>query len=172
MPRRKSPQERQRSNTADVGLVVAGGPIEPPPPPHPPKGKLLTATVRAWDAFWTSDLAALVLDADRPALDRLFGMYDLRERMHRALLEQPFTEGSTGQTVVHPAAKELASLDGRIVALEDRFGITPMGRLKLGVVLGAAARSLDEMNRSWSDDDEAEPDPRLRAVVDASASDA
>jgi len=138
-----------------------------PPPPRPNGKPLLSSIGQAWVAFWTSDISGLVLDADRHSLDRLFVMYDLRERMMRAFHDKPFTQGSTGQTVVHPAAKEIASLDARIKGDEERFGITPASRLKLGIVLGAAAKSLEDMNSGFTvDDDEEEVDPRLGRVID------
>lgn len=168
---RKTPETRQRRNTPDIGNAEkAAGPA--PTPPHPESRKLLVQTVRAWNEFWASDLSGLVLTADRPALARLFRMYDLRERMERQLLKQPFVLGSTGQLVSHPAAKEIASLDGRIVALEDRFGITPLARLKLGVTFGQAAKSLEAINADFDLDEEedAQADPRLRAVIDTTAS--
>ncbi|MDO8391049.1 MAG: hypothetical protein Q7V57_11215 [Actinomycetota bacterium] len=129
----------------------------------------------AWATFWKSDVAGLVVDADRPALDRLFEYYELRARMLTAFMSEPFSTGSTGQTVVHPAAKEMASLDTRIVALEDRFGITPAGRLKLGIVLGAAAKSLEEMNARFTDgaggeeEDDDEVDPRRAGAINTTA---
>lgn len=172
MARRKAPDERRRTNTPDA--TPPPEPAKKPPPPHPAKGRLLKVVVDAWNAYWDSDLAQLVMPSDLPALRRLFGMYDMRERMDRALREQPFVLGSTGQIVAHPASKEAASLDGRILQLEDRFGITPMGRLKLGVTFGAAARSLEELNRDFegSTDEEAgaqeEADPRLR-IIDTTA---
>lgn len=174
MPRRKAPEQRQRTNSPDIGRVEPGVSVAVPPLPHPHGRKLLASTAAAWDEFWAGELAQLVNRADLPALGRLFQMYDLRERMQRALLAEPWVAGSTGQIVAHPAAKELASLDGRIVALEDRFGVTPMARLKLGVTFGAAVKSLEDLNREFDrgDDDDApvvdqgEQDPRLR-VIDA-----
>lgn len=169
MPPRKPADRRQGKGTRDVGAVSAVA-TSVPSAPHPSGSKLLAATVEAWETFWSDELAGLVKPADMPALVRLFRMYDLRERMERQLLKQPFAEGSTGQIVVHPASKEMASLDGRILALEDRFGITPAGRLKLGVVFGAAARSLEELNRDFDHDDEIDADPRRLAAIDTTAS--
>lgn len=145
-----------------------------PPAPHPANSKLLAETTKAWTAFWTSEISGLVQDPDRPALVRLFRMYDQRTRLERVVLKTPFVTGSTGQLTMHPGAKEIASLDGRILQLEDRLGITPMARLKLGVTFGAAARSLEDLNRDFREDDgeeEAgtqEADPRLR-VIDTTA---
>ena len=175
MPRRKAPEQRQRTNSPGLG-VVEGVEVVVPPAPHPQGRKLLAGTVRAWEEFWSGQLAQLVNRADLPALGRLFQLYDLRERMQRALLDEPFVTGSTGQIVAHPAAKEMASLDGRILALEDRFGITPMGRLKLGVTFGAAVKSLDDLNAAFDRGDgtagpDPDADPRLGAI-DAVARDA
>lgn len=156
-PARKDPAVRQRRNTRDIGDASPARSV--PAPPHPDGRKLLVQTVAAWSSFWQSDLSGLVLAADRPALARLFRMYDMRERLERVYQKQPFSVGSTGQLVSHPASKEIASLDGRILALEDRFGITPMGRLKLGVTFGAAAKSLEALNAEFGDDTEDE-DPR------------
>lgn len=140
-----------------------------PAPPKPGGKALLAVTVQAWEAFWSSPaLAGLVQPADLAALHRLFVLYDDRERMERAYRAQPFTAGSTGQMVVNPAAREIASMDPRISQLEDRFGLTPMARLKLGLTFGEAQRSLDAINREFdADDDEAEDeeeDPRLRVI--------
>lgn len=168
MPRRKPASARQNRETKDIGLVrIATHGV--PACPRIDGKPMLAATQKAWAEFWRSDVAGLVLDADRPALDRLFGMIDLRERMLRSGMAEPFSTGSTGQLVVHPAMKEVASLDARIQTLEDRFGITPAARLKLGIVLGAAAKSLEDLNASFTsgDTDEAEgddEDPRLRAI--------
>jgi P27 family predicted phage terminase small subunit len=126
----------------------------------------LAETTKAWVSFWESEIAGLVTDPDMPALTRLFRMYDQRTRYERIVLKTPFVTGSTGQTVSHPASKEIASLDGRILQLEDRLGITPMARLKLGITFGAAAKSLEDMNRDFEDDpDGEEEDPRRNVTT-------
>ncbi len=168
---RKPPDQRQRRNTPDIGNVQAITSVAPDAPQRADGKPILAAVRAAWVEFWDSDLSGLVLPADMPAMVRLFRMYDSRERMERAYLDAPFSTGSTGQVVIHPAAKEVASLDGRITALEDRFGITPMGRLKLGVTFGAAAKSLEAINADFdSDSHEEEPDPRVIEISGRSAS--
>lgn len=167
MPRRKPATARQNRETRDIGLVRRANGTVPDCPKVNGKA-MLPAVVAAWSMFWSSDVAGLVVDADRLALERLFGMYDLRERMMRTYLVEPFSSGSTGQLKIHPAGAEVASLDARILQLEDRFGITPAGRLKLGIVLGAAAKSLEEMNATFNEDTEQQAgtyeDPRLRVI--------
>jgi P27 family predicted phage terminase small subunit len=146
-PAPKPASERQRRNKRDVGQLV---PIEsariiPGPPPG-----LLALTKSAWEAFWTTPLAQLITDADLPALHRLFDLYDELDRIWRAAKKHRIVTGSQGQEVLNPLYRQADSLRGEIRQLEDRFGLTPMARLKLGVKFGEAKRSLaDEV-----DDDE------------------
>jgi P27 family predicted phage terminase small subunit len=171
---RKAPERRQRRGTKDLAVVAELPPATPPMPKPPGGGQFLAATKSAWEAFWADPLLAnLVKPADQPALVRLFGLYDERERMVREVKRQRMTKGSTGQVTVNPASKEVASLDGRIDKLEAAFGITPKARLALGISLGAAARSLDDINRAFEDDEDDDgrddEDPRL-AAIDTTAS--
>ncbi len=50
----------------------------------------------------------------------------LHERRHRLLVlveaRGVLTTGSTGQVVVHPAARMVSDLEGRLATLEDRLG--------------------------------------------------
>jgi len=142
-------------------------------PPEPPAG-LLAATRAAWAGFWASPLAALVIEADHPALERLFELYDERARAWREYREHRVVEGSQGQPVANPLFRVAMALDVEVRALEDRYGLTPAARLKLGIRLGEAARSLEDLARdldddaSWDEDDTRrilglapESDPRL-----------
>lgn len=172
MSRRKAPDERLRTNTADAGeLAPVADPAPPPAPPKPPGGgRLLKATEEWWVEFWESPIARLVdRRSDLRALGRLALLYDERDRALSAYKRKRSSTGSTGQLVVNPFAKEIASLDGRISTLEDRFGLTPAARLNLGVVYSDAHDGLSELERrieeAFSDDQIDEvSDPRLRAV--------
>lgn len=170
---KKPADRRQGRGTADMGLVEATRVVEIPDPPHPAGSRLRAETVVAWESFWRSELASLAKESDHPALVRLFRMYDMRASFEAMVLAQPMVAGSKGQPRVNPITSEIASLDSRIVALEDRFGLSPAARLKLGVTFGAAARSLEELNREFErgrDNDEGDDeDPRLR-VIDTTAS--
>jgi hypothetical protein len=61
-------------------------------------------------------------------------------------------EGSQGQPVASPLFKVAMALDSEVRALEDRYGLTPAARLKLGIRLGEAARSLEDLARDLDDD--------------------
>lgn len=162
MPRPKAPADRrQRTNTPGVGQLV---PTERESVPEL-RGELLDVTLETWAEFWQSDVSSLVVPSDLPALRRLFSLYDERERCYAdAVAGGRTTRGSTGQETLAPLYKHVTTLDEKILALEDRFGMTPLARLKLGAQLGDAAKSLDEMNRRLADDDDDAPDPRAAAI--------
>jgi P27 family predicted phage terminase small subunit len=166
----KRQRRNQRTSTerTGVGLVaLPGGQLDPPPAPS----GLLKATREDWAAFWASPLGALVVLADVPALRRLFTLYDERARAYRGLRQVGrLVETEKGATL-NPLAGFLKACDAEIRLLEDRFGLSPIARLRLGVALGEAAKSLDELNRSLdADDDTNDPgdDPRRRVVESAS----
>ncbi len=156
----KPGDRRQRRNTREVGPIVAVPARSTPVPTAP--ADLLASTRAAWDAFWTSEQAGLVMPADHPALLRLFDLLDERERCARAARKQRLIEGSQGQPVLNPLLKQVAALDTEIRQLEDRFGLTPLSRLRLGVTFGEAHRSLADLNRAFIEEvtDVDEDDPR------------
>jgi hypothetical protein len=128
-------------------------------PPAAPRG-LLTSSKRDWTAFWASDVATIVQDSDLPALERLWLLRDERKRFARVFRDSPFVAGSKGQQRLNPAASWIATLDPEIRALEDRFGLSPLGRSRLGLTFSQAALTLADLHAD-PDDEGDEPDPRL-----------
>jgi P27 family predicted phage terminase small subunit len=120
--------------------------------------------VKAWEIFWRSPFAQVVQPAQMPALERLFSMYDERERMDIYLREEPMISGSQGQKILNPMYRQRTSVDAEIRQLEDRFGLHPKAGLTLGIVYGEAARSLEELNARIANaaiaEAEVEADPR------------
>jgi P27 family predicted phage terminase small subunit len=159
----KPAERRQRRNARDVGNVLS---VALPARPVPPMPVGLLAPVRAaCAAFWASEQASLVMPADHPALARLFALLDERERSARAARRQRLVEGSQGQVVLNPLLKYVSSLDAEIRQLEDRFGLTPLARLRLGVTFGEAHRSLADLNRALLEEvDDDDDDPRADIV--------
>lgn len=93
------------------------------------------AVAEGWAQFWASPLAdpRIITEADKATLIRLF---DYRQRLIEALErfdEAPTTIGSQGQEILSIWAAEVHRLEAAIARLEDRFGLTPAARLKLGV---------------------------------------
>ena len=162
-PVRKRPDRRQRTNRTGVGLVEVR-PVAEPPEADP---KWLAITRSHYATFWTSPSAALVLPGDLPALRRLFAFRDEQERALRSYREKPVWEGSKGQPVVSGFAEEYARLERLVAPLEDRFGLSPLARLKLGVTFGQATESLDAINAAAAVSGD-EDDPRIVDIGSAS----
>jgi len=159
------PAGRRQRREAPAGQLVA----LPEPRldvPAPPRG-LLSATRQAWEGFWVSEVAAAVdASSDLPAVLRLFTLLDERERALRVYRRARIVSGSQGQPVLNPMFKALATFDAELRQLEDRFGLTPRGRAALGLTIGQARLTLDELNRTAIEAATSElPDPRLEDVV-------
>ena len=156
MSARKPPERRQRRDTRDTVVeLVTTTPDVPAADP-----KWLADTAGEWELFWRDEeLRSIVRPAQAPALRRLFDWRDkLRlawaeaEALRDAVGDEHLVAGSMGQERANPlyelAAKAEAralQIEGRIEALEDRFGLTPAAMLKLGVDFqrqqGLAARN-------------------------------
>ena len=135
--------------------------------PFPPTG-LLKVTSERWVSVWKSAVAALWDDrADMAAIERLFRLYDERERAYRWLRKQRLTAGSKGQPRLSPLASYVDMLDKRIEALEDRLGLSPRGRLQLGTGLADLRGRLDALNAGL--EVEAAEDPRLTEETGSSS---
>lgn len=176
MSARKPPERRQRRDTKDsVVELVPGGLVVPAADPG-----WLPATVDEWSAFWADEeLRSIVRASQHASLRRLFDWRDklLRawaeaDRLREAIGADHFIEGSTGQMRANPlydlAAKADATalaIEGRIVALEDRFGLSPQSMLKLGVDFQrrqSLAAQNERLSRGGDDSDRsaAPNDPR------------
>jgi len=152
LTRPKPAEKRQRRGSPSL-KVLAAPKDEVRVVPFPPTG-LLPDTLRAWDAYWSSELAlSLTLVTDLPGLRRLFRYYDDLERSWTIYTATPEVIGSTGQTRISHFAKHIAEMEPLIRALEDRFGLSPRSRLELGVTLGDAARSLEDLYREAAGDE-------------------
>jgi P27 family predicted phage terminase small subunit len=171
MVRPKKPaEERARRNYADVGLVVVDDTADLVHLVPEPAKRLLAPTHKAWVTFWQSPLARLVQEADRPALDRLFELYDVRTRAQRQLDKSYLVTGSQGQQVLNPLQKVIEHADREIRALEDRFGLSPNARLRLGVRFVQGQNELDKLNKALANaEDTAEAEDYDPRIVDTKA---
>jgi P27 family predicted phage terminase small subunit len=127
--------------------VVSPGNAEPPALPG--ANDMLSETVEAWDEFWTSPLAGVVIESsDFPSMVRLFELRDEYKRTLSAYRQERVVKGSQGQPVISPLFAAMNGLLKEVRALEDRFGLSPQARLRLSIELGEATDSLDKMNRA------------------------
>ncbi len=130
MSARKPPARRQRPSTPDLAPSVGGA--LPMPAPMSEWRDDVTA---AWLELWSTSLAKHFQSTDVPSLRRLF---TLRSRLVDALANadaEPMITGSTGQSILSPWFAEAHRIEGEVERLEDRFGLTPQARLRLGVTL-------------------------------------
>jgi P27 family predicted phage terminase small subunit len=162
MSAKKPIDKRQNRSTKDLGVlpqIAIDLSAIPAAPAH-----LTERWVNSWEIFWRSPFAQVVQPAQMPALERLFSMYDERERMDIYLREEPMISGSQGQKILNPMYRQRTSIDAEIRQLEDRFGLHPKAGLTLGIVYGEAARSLEELNARITNaaiaESQVESDPR------------
>jgi P27 family predicted phage terminase small subunit len=146
------PEHLRQGHRKRPALTVSG-PSVPVDVPAPPSG-LLKVTSARWDAFWRSPVAAAADPVtDLPAVERLFRAYDEVERAGRAFRKGRIVQGSTGQPVLNPLSRYIAQLTSEITGLEDRLGLTPKARLALGIQMGEARRSLNDLIQEAGYDD-------------------
>jgi P27 family predicted phage terminase small subunit len=85
-------------------------------------------------------------------LRRLFGLYDELDRLWAAVDETGrVVVGSQGQPRPNPLFKQVESFQAEARQLEDRFGLSPLARLRLGITFADAAASLDGLNQRLSE---------------------
>jgi hypothetical protein len=83
--------------------------------------------LQLWDAYWSSELARVWdADIDTQAMARLFALYEDRDQLEvlYAKLKDVGIRKLTGKIAV------------QILALEDRFGLSPGARTPLGIKNG------------------------------------
>lgn len=141
-PVRKPADRRQNRVTADL-VVVGSGAL---PVPAAEAG-WRDETVERWGAFWSSPLARQVEPSDYGSLRRLFYLYDELDRMREAIeVTGRVVEGSQGQPRPNPLYGQVEKFSSEARQLEDRFGLSPLARLRMGVVFADAHSSLDALN--------------------------
>lgn len=127
--------------------------LVPVPAHHPPPPDLLPAVLTEWEAFWESPYAAVVnWDRDHRALWRLFKLYSLRAELEAAAEDENgvlevLVKGSQNQEILNPALRHIATLDDKILSLEQQFGLTPRSAAGLGLTLGGLRKTLEDRNR-------------------------
>ena len=155
MPAPKKPADRRQRGRSRSDMRTNAVAV-PDVAPRAPEGLAAwsDATSGAWVELWSSPLAVHYKQSDVAALCRLF---TYRQRLDDALaraVAEPESKGSTGQMVISPWHAEIHRLEAAIGKLEDRFGLTPLARIRLGVSLeegvSLAAKNA-ELLRSFHD---------------------
>jgi P27 family predicted phage terminase small subunit len=145
-PVRKPAGQRQNRVTSDVVVALRPGVVVPDA-----DVKWRVETVERWGEFWLSPLASSVELSDHGALRRLFWLYDELVRLVDAVeATGRVVEGSQGQMRPNPLYKQIETFQAEARQMEDRFGLSPMSRLKLGITFVDAHLSLASLNERLS----------------------
>jgi len=82
-------------------------------------------------------------------MQRLFSYYDLWRRVYTDYAKSGDLIGSDrfGADTVSPHLVTMLKVEAAIDKLEERFGITPLVRAKIGVKIGEAINSMNKLNR-------------------------
>jgi P27 family predicted phage terminase small subunit len=141
-PARKPAGKRQNRVTSDVVVPLRQGVVVPDP-----DERWRSETVERWGEFWVSPLASSVEVSDHGALRRLFWLYDELVRLVEAVeATGRVVEGSQGQMRPNPLYGQIEKFQAEARQMEDRFGLSPMSRLKLGITFADAHASLSALN--------------------------
>lgn len=142
-PLRKPAEQRQNRITKDVVVPIRAAVVAAPEP----DAGWREGTAERWLDFWRSKLASNVEPSDEGALRRLFKLYDEIDRLWEAVeATGRVVDGSQGQPRPNPLFKQIEAFQAEARQLEDRFGLSPMSRLKLGVTFADAHLSLAALN--------------------------
>ncbi len=142
---RKPVGPRQGHRTQDA-LVLVPSPRRRPIP-RPPDGLLLSSR-KAWRVYWQSDVARVADPVDLPRIERWIRTLDQYDRVSAILRQTLLVHGSTQQPVLNPLASYVAMLAAELRAAEYELGLTPLARLRLGIILGQARLTAEELNRA------------------------
>jgi P27 family predicted phage terminase small subunit len=126
------PQGNPRGSLAPA---PAPAPNLAPPPPVPDPPEHLGPHARAvWAEVWEAGGPNYVPKTDRYVIARYA---ELHERIAdlRSIIEREgwVAAGSKGQDIQHPAARLLYDAEAKLTTLEDRLGLNPEARLRLGI---------------------------------------
>ena len=127
---RPVPAEDRKSHNSTTPTITRSS--LPLPMPDPPSS-LGPIGASCWTNIWTLG-AGVYQPTDVNVIERYCSLH---ERRHRLLVivesDGWLAQGSTGQVVVHPAAKMVSDIEGRLATLEDRLGLNPEARLRRGI---------------------------------------
>jgi P27 family predicted phage terminase small subunit len=125
-------------------------------PPYPKS--ILKVTKGLWRTYWQSEVSVVAGAVDMPVVERLHRRYDERERAYREVRKSGrLAIGSQGQKILHPLLKYIDQCEQEIRQLEDRLGLSPHARLRMGAVMAGAKRTLEAVNEGLDKADEEDP---------------
>lgn len=137
----------ERLLAADSSLEPAG--LPPLPVVQWPEGKDWHAQSRVrWREIWESEVSQ-IWDAkgDMGRLVRYIVNFDQWLKLTEAIAGREVVRGSRGQVRANPLFNVRIGLELELKAAEEKLGLTPMDRMRLGIEIGGAARGLDDARK-------------------------
>jgi P27 family predicted phage terminase small subunit len=141
-PQPDRPGSRHRHERAQnvVELVAFdGGKVAEPTVPSDYREE----TKKAWANYWSSDLVQALINPDIAEVEKYFRLFDRWLCMMEVAEREPFTTGSTGQTVLNPALGAAHQLQLAMARLGASLGITPGARQNLRPIATRALTAAD-----------------------------
>lgn len=143
MSRAKHPDKRQGHAGGHPKPKAPPPSVEPAGVPEPPD-HLREVGRSYWSFVWRAGGHAYNASTDTPTVERYCSLQDRRASLLATLDAEGFTTvGSQGQVVAHPAARLLSDVETKLMALEDRLGLSPEARLRLGLAASNVRSALD-----------------------------
>jgi len=106
-------------------------------------------------ALWTAPISQTVdRESDLGQVERWIVYVDEWLRAMRGLRKERIVAGSTGQSVLNPLGIYALKLEQLLAKVEEKFGLTPLDRMRLGITFGEAHRSLRDINDELDQDED------------------
>ena len=113
---------------------------EPPDPPD----TLGSHGAALWTEIWRAGAGVYQPSTDRWTIARYCEIAERRRHLLDLVQADGFQAiGSTGQIVMHPAARMVMDLERMMSSHEDRLGLNPEARARLGITLVESQSRLD-----------------------------
>lgn len=137
------PRNKAQGHRSHELVVLQGGKTKAPLAPR----HVTPAVRKAWRAYWASEVSSVAQEVSLPAIRRLFELYDQRERAMEIVRTAMMVKGSMNQIRMNPAADYLLRLEPAILRLENELGLTPMAMARLGIAVGEAKMTAEQLNK-------------------------
>ena len=127
---RPVPADARKGHAATTPTIARSH--NPPPMPDPPSG-LSDVAVRYWTEIWTTG-AGVYKATDHYIISRYCELQSRRRNLLDLVeVQGTMVIGSAGQPTTHPALRMVSDIEGKLSTLEDRLGLNPEARLRLGI---------------------------------------
>mgnify|MGYP000063900301 CR=1 FL=1 len=113
----------------------------------------LTRSAKAiWFSVWAAGGDSYSVKTDAFIIERYATLHARRDELMQMLSDEGMVSvGSQGQQVLHPAARMLSDVESAMGKLEDKLGLNPESRLRLGISAIEKESKLDQFLNTKSE---------------------